>query len=191
MDESELIQVINGERDAIRSFVREYLPVLRGAVRRRLVGPYLNFEEDLLQDLLLGLFSDKAHVLRMFDPAKGRSLKNFLYMYASQRSLDWLRRQRRQSREEPSKLVPLDESTINDPSVERSSWVEPLLERFRKECSPEEINLLDMFYIQELPVGQIAQRLGISTDALYQRRHRLKMRLLILRQQLLKEEQGS
>src|SRR5262245_5462585 len=102
MSENELLLVLRGDPQAIRTFIHEYGPILRSQVRRMVFGSWRDREEDLLQDLLFGLLRDDARVLRLWDPKKGKTLKSFLIEFARRRIVDFLRRQHRESREIPT-----------------------------------------------------------------------------------------
>lgn len=187
MTELDLQAAIRGDRRAVRAFIHEYGPVLRGVIRRMVFGNWREREDDLLQDLLLGLFRDEGRVLRMWDPQRGKTLKSFLAQFAQQRTLDWLRRQRRQSREVPTEDPSTAEGAIHpEPAlpVEAPEWVQTLLERFQAECSPAEHRLVEMSYLQDISVREIAAELGLSEEAVYQRRHRIKQRLLKMKLEL-------
>lgn len=181
MDELALRAVIRHEPGAVREFVREYAPIFMAVIRRIVVGRWREKEDDLLQDILLGLFRNEARVLRMWDPQKGRSLKTFLQHFAQQRTIDFLRQQQRNSREVPigdSSLLQENQPAPEAKDMEVPEWVEQLHARFRTEFSPEDQRIVEMTYVQELSVREVARALGLSEDVVYQRRHRLKQRLL-------------
>ncbi|MBL9007600.1 MAG: sigma-70 family RNA polymerase sigma factor [Myxococcales bacterium] len=187
MSELQLLAVIRGDPHAVRAFIHEFGPLFRSVIRGRVYGALLTREEDLLQELLFGLFRKNCRVLRLWDPNKGKSLRSFLHQFALQRTLDWLRQQRRHSLEVPSLDPHGDERA--DPtelaaSREPPEWVAEVLKRFRSEGSPEDLLLIEMSYLQDCTVAEIAAALKLSEEAVYQRRHRIKQRLLKLKKEL-------
>lgn len=187
MNELELQRVIRGEPQSVRSFIQDFGPVFRAVVRRRVSGHWRQQEDDLLQEIFSGLFAQNARVLRTWDAQKGRSLKNFLQVFAEQRTLDWLRRKHRESREELTEEAALMRKADAGQDLhkrEPPEWLEPLLSQFRTECNPEDQRIVELSYIEDLSVREIAAILKLSEDAIYQRRHRLKTRLLKIKQEL-------
>lgn len=196
MNEPELRRVISGEPDAIRDLVREYAPLLRAVVRRRLPSIFREMEEDILQDIFCELFKNGANVLRTWDPARGRSLRTFLVVFAEKQILNGLRERARTSAHE--RLVDtaiLDESVIGlEPRVEPHQNVETarilelLMGRFRERCTPQEWTVFDMFYRQERSAEEVAQALNVNVDAVYVSRMRVRKRLMELRDELFAAE---
>lgn len=186
MNDQDLRAAIAGDPRAVRAFVQEYGPLLRALIRQMVVGAWLEREEDLLQELLLALFSDGARVLRTWDPTKGRSLKSFIWLFGRHRTIDWLRRQRRTQREQPMEdralVQKIHEATEDEP--EAPYWLDPLLSAFRSEFSKEDQRLVEMLFLEERPVREVATTLEMSEDAVYQRRHRIKVRLLEMKRKL-------
>lgn len=190
MNELELRAVLRGDPTAVRAFVREFGPVFQAVLHRCVLGSLRERHEDALQEIMVSLFANDARALRAWKPDKGRSLRNFLAVYAEQRAIDWVRRQLRTAREQPTADQTLQdkvESTAEPSGNESPDWVAPLFARYQAEFSPEEQRLLELSYDEELSVREIAARLGISEDAVYQRRHRLKQRLLRMKEELSKK----
>lgn len=187
MNELELQAVIRGNPQAVRSFMREFVPGFQAIIRRRVLGSWRDHEEDLLQEILTGLFANQARPLKAWDVQKGRSLKTFLGVFAEQRVLDWLRRRQRSAREEPteeSALVrKMDGGQVEEPRP-LPDWLEPLLARFRADFSAEDQRLIELSYVDDLSVREIAVVLNLKEDNVYQRRHRIKERLLKLKAEL-------
>lgn len=187
MNSIELQAFLAGQPQAVRAFVQEYGPILRAVIRRKLVGSHRQREEDLLHDIFLGLLRDNSRVLRMWDEQKGRSFKVFLQVFAERRTLDWLRRQKREGREEPTEaaaLVLKSERSQTAEVVELPEWLEGVMDRFQRECSKEDAQLFELLFIEDRSAPEVAKTLGIAVDAVYQRRHRLKARLLNWKQEL-------
>lgn len=189
MNEQQLLAVIRSDPQAVRAFIHEFGALFRSVIRGRVFGAWLKREEDLLQELFLGLFRNNCRVLRLWDPHKGKSLRSFLHQFAVQRTLDWLRQQRRHSLEVPT-LDPHSNDKADPSQVAASreppEWVTELLLRFRAQCSPEEWVLIEMSYLQDRTVAEIASTLELTEENVYQRRHRIKQRLLRMKEELSK-----
>lgn len=194
MSPDELQAVIRGEPGPVRAFIREFGPALRAVIRRVLPRVTSHREEDLLQELMVGLFADRARALRAWDPQGGRSLRVFLCVFAQRRIIDQLRRANRRDRERPTEeadLMYFADAKGGDlaQAAESPPWLEPLLQRFRAEADESDWALVSLCFLEDLDVTEIAQRLNLSTAAVYQRRHRLKQRMLKLKEQVLAELQ--
>lgn len=192
MGPQELAAVLANDPRAVRDFVREYGPVLQKAAGRIVCGELRKRLEDLMQDLMLGLFHDSARVLKAWDPQKGRELKAYLRDFAEKRTIDWLRRQQREGREQPTDdfILTRKAEDINlGTQTEAPAWLEPLWNRFRTSCSAEDARLLDMFYVDQCSAQEIAEALHLKLATVYQRKHRLKEKLLAMKKEL--SEQGE
>lgn len=190
MNDLEIQAVVRGNPQAVRTFIRDFAPVFLSVIRRRVLGPWREYEEDLLQEILAGIFAHNARVLKAWDAQKGRSLKTFLCVFVEQRTLDWLRRRQRHAREEPTDSEALMRKVDSGQGVEPQAtpdWLEPLMSRFRAEFSQEDQRLVELSYVEDLSVREIAAVLNLTEDTVYQRRHRLKVRLLKLKTELSEE----
>lgn len=191
MDADTLSAVIRGEPGPVRAFVREFTPSLRAVIRRLLPRVTTHREEDLLQELMVALFCEDARALRAWDPVGGRSLRTFLCVFAHRRVIDQLRRANRREREQPTEEQDLerfaDGAQGSAAPAEAPPWLEPLMQRFRLEASAEDWEFLTQCFVDEIDVTELARRLNLSPAAVYQRRHRLKQRMLKLKEQVLAE----
>lgn len=193
MDEVRLRAVIQGDAKAVDAFIRDYGPALRGVVRRVVSGPLLAQEADVLQEVLLGLFQDRARVLRQWDPAGGRSLRTFLLVFAQRRTYDWLRKQQRAGRERPTEddaLIRQADGEVDAGPPEVPEWLALVYDRFLAECSEEDRRIVEMSYEEDRSVAEIAAALGMTEAAVYQRRHRIKVRLKALREEMAPQQPG-
>lgn len=192
MTPQRLRAVIGGDPAAVQEFVCTFTPVLRAVVRRTLSGNDAQRIEDVLQDLFVLLFRDGGRALLAWDPALGRSLKVFLCVLAHHRAIDHVRRETRHARERPTTAEDLarqaDRDTAAQPA-EGPAWLETLFRRFREEASPQDQRLLEMCFLEEMDPREVAAQLDLTPEAVYQRRHRLKQRLLKLKAEILAEEQ--
>lgn len=195
MTPEQLEPVLRGEPRAVREFIRMYGPVLCAVVQRKLFWKLRSGVDDVMQELMLGLFRDSCRVLRAWDRNKGRELKTYLRDFAEKRTIDWLRRQARAGREQATAdpiLFKKAEAVAGQEESEIPLSGEPLWRQFHDQCSAEDARLLVMVYIRHLPPQQISMELGLSVEAVYQRKHRLKEKLLKMKEELSdKETMGS
>ena len=135
--------------------------------------------EDLTQEVFLELFRRDAHVLRSWQAERGLSLENFVGLMAERRVISFLRSGRRNPRQEAPSLAEeeLDvESPDSDPEEVTASreQLALLLDRLREEVSPQGWQIFDLLYIQELSQPEVKAATGLSDDAIYAWRSRLR-----------------
>lgn len=187
--EADLQRVSAGDPDAVRRFVREVTPLFFQVVRSvRHKGPGRSAslsDEDLVQEILLSLIKSRFRCLSLYRPgAGGCSLRRFLWCYARFRLLEILRRGHGQPFEEP-----VDDDRLQrflDEEQDLGKWLDErgllgdFWERAQKACSEEELRLFELSFVQELPTEQVCAALHLSSAALYQRRSRLRDKLIAL-----------
>ncbi|MFK8015075.1 MAG: RNA polymerase sigma factor [Gammaproteobacteria bacterium] len=179
---SELEQIFAGNDAAIGKFVRTVTPVIQARVARCLLkGTPRDIRrdvEDHCQDVFAHLFADNAKVLRGFDAERGLSLRNFVGLVAERRVISSLR---------SSKTNPWRESTTLDDepmlicgsgSPERQatgqSALGALFDLLQAKLSPLAWRLFQLLYVHELSVSEVESETGLSTDAIYAWRSRLR-----------------
>ena len=177
-----------GDPAALNRLVAVLTPVIQARVARTLLahrfllagGRDLRQEvEDLSQDVFLELFSRDAHVLRSWQAELGLSLENFVGMVAEREVWSFLRSGRRNPRkEDPS--IPLEElkAEVLEPGPEKVATIREhlglLLDRLREELSPLGWWLFELLFVQELSVNEVRGVSGLSADAVYAWRSRLR-----------------
>jgi RNA polymerase sigma-70 factor (ECF subfamily) len=173
------------DRDPIAQdkLVARLTPVIHARVVRTLL-PRRAFlarqeVEDLTQDVWMALFADDGRVLRSWDPKRGASLPNFVGLVAERQVLSYLRNGKRNpQREEPLltddelETESLDSGT--EEIVASREQLSLLLDRLREELSPQGWQLFDLLFIQELSPAKVQAVTGLSADAVYQWRSRLR-----------------
>jgi RNA polymerase sigma-70 factor (ECF subfamily) len=189
-----------GEEPALQGLVDLLTPVIQARVARALLAsrpphdgrPVRPQVEDLTQEVFLLLFADGGRVLRSWRPEQGLSLENFVGLVARRRALSFLRSGRRSSwREDPT----LDEPAAPEPAAAADLEKEAasreamrlLLRRLQEELSPLGWHLFELLLVQERSVEEVERRTGMSRDALYAWRSRLRR----LARQLLAEIAGG
>ncbi len=179
---NELERVLAGDDAAISEFVATMTPVIQARVARCLLkGAPRDIRrdtEDQCQNVYAHLFADNAQVLRRYDAGQGMSLRNYVGLVAERRVIDSLR---------SSKSNPWRENTSLDNdallicgagSPEREatgqSALSALLDLLRSTLSPLAWRLFQLLYVHELSVAEVITETGLSSDAIYAWRSRLR-----------------
>jgi RNA polymerase sigma-70 factor (ECF subfamily) len=184
-------EALAGDRDALTRLVAVLTPVIQARVARTLrarrshLGADRNGRqevEDLTQEIFLSLFAREGHVLRSWQAERGLSLENFVGLVAERQVISFLRSGRRNPRQE----VPTpahDESHEIEVAAPDSGPEEiaasrehlaVLLDRLREEVSPLGRRLFDLLFVQELSLPEVRAASGLSADAVYAWRSRLR-----------------
>jgi RNA polymerase sigma factor (sigma-70 family) len=186
MTVEEIAQVIAGDPEAADRFVDVYGSFLRDLVHKwsmALPPRWRPDEEEMVQELVVAFVAEKRRLLRLWDPQRG-TLQAYMRAVARNYYIDLLRRQRRESLL-PEPLEDMEETQRLGVVLPAGSAAEVDEALFRKQalgfleqqCTPEEWKLLWDLEAEEKPVGEVAEQLGVSDVAVYQRKHRLLKRL--------------
>ena len=134
--------------------------------------------EDLMQETFLTLLAKDAKVLRGWNPDQGLSLKNFVGLVAERRTISILRIGKRSPwKEDPTLTEALDRpSRATGPEEAASSrdLFVKVLRRLQEELSPLGRHLFELLFLRELSVADACQTTGMSSDAIYAWRSRLR-----------------
>jgi RNA polymerase sigma-70 factor, ECF subfamily len=190
--QDDLRSALAGDEPALNRLVGKLTPVIQIRVARVLfrwrtgtaAGRDVRQEvEDLTQDVFLTLFADDWKVLRSWEPERGMSLLNFVGFVAKRQTLSTLRSGKRSPwKEDPTLIEDLDRAAQECDPEEITAIREKLRlldERLTVELSPLGWHLFDLLFLRELSIEEVVQQTGLSPDAIYQWRRRL--RLLIRR----------
>ena len=183
----EVQSAIAGDQGAVGRLVKMLTPVIQARVARSLLrrrtgaasGRSIRQEvEDLTQEIFLLLFAENGKVLRTWEPARGLALVNFVGLIAERRTASLLRSGRRSPwQDEPSLPEDLDraaeESGPEEIAASRQQ-LEQLLRRLTEELSPLGRHLFDLLFVRELPLEEIVAATGLTRDAVYAWRSRLR-----------------
>lgn len=201
-DTADLVRrALAGDPAAETRLVAVLTPVIQARVARKLRAlQYLSAGgrdvrqevEDLCQDAFLALFERDAHVLRAWRPERGLSLENFVGLVAERKVLTFLYSGRRNPwREELTLMDGELEPVVPDPGPEEvvvsRELLSLLLDRLRKELSPQGYWLFELLFVQELSQEEVEAVSGLSADAVYAWRSRLRRRA----RELLAEMSGN
>lgn len=168
--------------------MRRLTPVIQARVARVALGRGLAAGpngvhaqvEDLTQEVFLALFAERGRVLASWRPDRGLSLENFVGLVARRRALSILRT----GRAAPWCAEPRcgeigaagDPAPAPGPEARTASRQElsRLVARLRGELSPLGCRLFDLLFLREHSVEEAGAATGLSRDALYAWRSRLK-----------------
>lgn len=170
----------------MRRLVDRLTPVIQARVARVVLATRLaggshgarSQVEDLTQEVFLLLFADSGRVLRSWQPERGLSLENFVGLVARRRAISVLRT----GRTAPWRADPTLDEEPEEPAPQAGPEEEAasrqelrlLLRRLREELSPLGWQLFDLLLVKECPVAEVERRTGMSRDALYAWRSRLR-----------------
>jgi len=176
-----------GDRAALARLVATLTPIIQARVARTLLARRSRLSahrdvrqevEDLTQETFLSLFDKQGHVLRGWDAERGLSLENFVGLVSERRVVSFLRSGRRNPRkEEPVSAETLD-AAAPSPGPEQTTasreQLRLLLERMRERLSPLGRHVFELLFVQELSLAETMATSGLSADAVYAWRSRLR-----------------
>lgn len=180
-------EALVGDQAAMSRLVATLTPVIQARVARTLLArrSYLSAHrsvrqevEDLTQEIFLSLFVKGGHVLRGWDGERGLSLENFVGLVSERHVVSFLRSARRNPwKEEPESPGVLD-APAREPGPEEAAvsreQLRLLLERLRETLSPLGRHVFELLFVQELSVPETMATSGLSADAVYAWRSRLR-----------------
>ncbi|HEV7783734.1 MAG TPA: sigma-70 family RNA polymerase sigma factor [Thermoanaerobaculia bacterium] len=188
-DTANLIRrALDGNPIAQNELVAMLTPVIHARVARTLLarrsslagGRSVREEvENLTQDVWVALFDRDGRVLRSWQPERGLSLPNFVGLVAERKVLSFLRNGRRNPRKEEfsftdDELDPEAPDSGPEEIAINREHLSLLHDRLREELSPLGWHLFDLLFIQELSQAEVQAATGLSADAVYQWRSRLR-----------------
>ena len=170
------------------SHVHEVSRLVRSSVTRllsRRQRPLGCDVDDLTQHVLAHLFAYEARALSRWEDTHGVSYASYVRMIAERAAISALRRRDHNPREEhPADPSDLDERGVADRGAEEHmaerDHSRALVERLDRELSPCGRRVLRALYAEGLSVEDASQSLGMSPDALYTWRSRIRQRALLL-----------
>jgi RNA polymerase sigma factor (sigma-70 family) len=185
--QDELRAALAGDETALTRLVRALTPVIQSRVARGLLlrrtgmaaGRDVRQEvEDLTQEIFLVLFADGGKVLRSWQPERGMSLLNFVGLVAERQTASVLRNGKRSPwKEDPTLVEDIDRAAPEGGPEEVTASREQLrhlLCRLTEELSPLGRHLFDLLFLRDLPFEEVTRQTGMSPDAVYAWRSRLR-----------------
>ncbi len=184
-----------GDESSLNRLVGTLTPVIQSRVARGLLlwrtgsaaGRNVRQEvEDLTQEIFLLLFADGGKVLRSWQPERGLSLLNFVGLVTERQTASILRSGKRSPWKEDPTLPEDFPQAVSESSPEEITasrqQLRILLDRLTEELSPLGRHLFDLLFLRELPLEEVVRETGMTPDAVYAWRSRLRRlagRLLI------------
>ncbi|HET9958506.1 MAG TPA: sigma factor [Polyangiaceae bacterium] len=187
-------RALGGEAQA----VRELIGLLHPVIKRRALASLTRYGqgtqsevEDVCQEVLIGLFREDRAALAAWDPERGLSLVQFVGMLAQRRVSSYLRsRANKPSRRTPTepesleRLVNQSASDQLDPHDPARETFHELADRLRATLSPLGLEMFYRLYVWEHSTEQITAQLGLTAEAVYQWRSRLRKAALLALKEL-------
>jgi RNA polymerase sigma-70 factor (ECF subfamily) len=183
--DGDLVQrCLDGVRPAWEDFAQRYQDIVTRSVRHALVrlcrrAPVEDVE-NIVQDVFWGLIEDSGRRLRSFSGQC--SLEGWLRSVAVRRVLNYVRDEKRR------RGRPLDERVLFLPEVGRTDGEEEMSERIRhldaflNELLPRDRLVLRLYYLDGVPLKELAVLLGVSRNTIWplvtRARQRLQKRML-------------
>lgn len=193
-------RALAGDQTALTRLVAGLTPIIQARVARTLLarrsrlgsGRDVRQEvEDLTQDVFLALFSREARILQAWDAERGLSLENFVGLVAERQVVSFLRSGKRNPwKEDPSSEEELDAAAPDSGPEETAASREQLsllLDALREKLTPLGYQIFVLLFVQELSIPETMAASGLSADAVYAWRSRLRR----MARQLLAELSGK
>jgi RNA polymerase sigma-70 factor (ECF subfamily) len=198
-----LHQALAGDDGAVTSLVDLLTPVVQARVARTLLagrpaggGRDLRGQvEDLTQEVFLQLFAEGGKVLASWEPERGLTLTGFVGLVAQRRALSIVRTAKGSPwKEEPAAAETLERPDAGPGPEDRSTsrqTLRKLLGRLQEETSPQGWHLFQLLFVRESPVEEVGRLTGLSRDALYAWRSRLRRRARELLEEIVSDVPGT
>ncbi|MEM9461333.1 MAG: sigma-70 family RNA polymerase sigma factor [Myxococcota bacterium] len=195
MTPEQIARACEGDDGLLGRLVDEILPAIRLEVtfglrrRARLFNRDANQDvDDFVQDVMVHLLGDGGKRLRAWDPARGRSLRSFVRLIARHR----LCRVLEGFRGNPwdgglDGESELDEVDADAPAFDRllsRQQLGRLLDMLRARFNERSMQMFEWLYIEQRPVAEVCQTLGMSRAAVDQWNVRLRRLVRQLADQL-------
>jgi RNA polymerase sigma-70 factor (ECF subfamily) len=178
-----------GDRKAMEALVRRLRPVIQAEVGFALLPLTRNEGRDarqetldLVQDVLVSLLRDDGKVLRRWDPARGSSLDSFVRLIVRRHVAGVVRSKRRNPyAEHPLPGETLDMHRADGPELEHRlearDRLDRMLDHVRQRLDERGLLLFELLYVDERSIEDACEATGMTRDAVYAWRSRLKRQL--------------
>lgn len=200
MSADDVKRALARDRTSLEQLVHELEPV----IRTRVAAALWRFRrasraevEDLTQEVFVELFSKEGATLASWDAERGLDFHSFVSMVAQRVVLSVLRSRRRspftQELLDPDALVGTNAEASQPPAerVEARELLGLVAEHLRQELSPQGLELFYRLFVWQESVDVVTRATGLSADAIYQWRTRLKKAALLAQQRILQDGQPS
>lgn len=184
---ADLNRALAGDDVALGDLIDRATPIIHVRVARAILRRQRSSQqaqlrqevEDLIQEVLTALFANDARVLRNWDPDKGLSLANYIGLVAERLTSSVLQSGKKTWPAELMATESLDRpANDRDPEQRAASRQElqQVLHSLRQELSTQGFEMFQLLFVEELSIAGIRQRTGMSDDAIYAWRSRLRKR---------------
>lgn len=165
-DELLVLRCQDGESAALAELVQRWQPRLLRHVQRLTGLP--DAAADVVQAAWVAILRG---LVRLEDPA---CFRRWAYQIASHKCADWVReRQRDRAGSKPLSAEPIDEkSEVSKSQDDTSVLVEAL-----KQLPPDHRTILSMFYLDDMPIAEIADSLSLPMGTVKSRLHYARLKL--------------
>jgi RNA polymerase sigma factor (sigma-70 family) len=182
-------RALDGDRKAVDALVKALRPVIQAEVGFALLPLGRSQRRDvrqetldLLQDVLMSLLADDGKLLRRWDPARGCSLESFVRLIARRHVAGVIRSKRRNPyAEHPLPGETLDLQRGGGPELERvveaRERLDHMLDHVRQRLDERGLLLFELLYVEERSIEDACEATGMTRDAVYAWRSRLKRQL--------------
>lgn len=179
-------RALDGDDPACRTLIDALTPTIQARVHRALDrraalgrGRVIRQEVlDMTQDVFLALFADDGRVLRRWDPARGAALPTFVGLVAEREVRAILRSRRRspwtEDPTQPDDLVAASAPAAAEQRVGDKETLRQVLAQLHDRLSDRGLELFEALVVQGRPVDDVAVAHGMTRDAVYTWRSRLK-----------------
>ena len=193
-------RALAGDRSQLRSIVDALTPVIQARVARVLLragsidrrGSVRQEVEDLTQDIFARLFADSGEVLRSWDETKGLSLAGYVGLISERECISIVRSKRRNPyTERPTEADTLDHVSRGNQGTENEvltrQMAKTLCSRLHATLSPLGFTVFEKLFCHEQTPESVCEELGMSADALYAWRSRIRKTARALAEELARE----
>jgi RNA polymerase sigma-70 factor (ECF subfamily) len=174
--------LLKDDQRAWFTFHERYSRLMHGAIARVTCrfGSLVCSEDvrEIYANLCLQLLSSNKRRLRSFDPSRGTALGSWLTLLATHSAYDYLRTRRREPRTET--LVGVEALSSETPDAFRVCSAREIVREVAarmEDLSVRDREFIALYYGQDLDPEQTAERLGISVNTVYSKKHKIRARI--------------
>ena len=188
-DDATLLEgCIAGSTQAMAAFVQRFELYIRHIVGRTVRRYTSNVDataiDDLCQEVFIALFENESRRLQLFEGRGGCPLRAWIRVIAMRTTISRMRRWKNHSQlpnedtdRGSTRMVDEGPDALSLLSAQDDQKRKAQLLELARSLSPEDRELIELFYVHELSVPAITAKLRIRRGALYMRKNRALTRL--------------
>lgn len=182
-DRGTIERALRGDGVAVRALVELLTPAIQTSIARVLLrsGARLGRDvrsdvADLTQEVFERLFAEDGRLLRDWEPERGASLAGFVKIVAERHALSALRSRRRSPfAEEAREVEALDRAEGSEERwLVQRDLLNAVCARLRGTLSEQGQRAFELLFLEEREPEAVGEALGISRDAVYMWRTRIR-----------------